>query len=441
MTGLLQALRDSSLRRKVTLTLALVFAASVARCWSRSCRCSASSGSACSTRTSGCSRRCAATTSATFIYDQLFRNRESLAVHLADLAGQEGILWARVEAARARPRRDRRPRHHPPAHRRRVAAVPRPARRRAAGRGGRRGRPRRARGPAAAGRPAACGARRCAPRARGRPGQDEFREAIVRRPDACSRSAPTMQAARRHVRPAAHPEEPRARSSAARAHHAAAVLRRRHAVVRARAAAAEPAALAHGAGAGAARERGAGARRDRATSRRACPCTRGTRSGASRSRSTAWSASWRRAGARSRATAATSRRWSRRARRAARLAGDAARAQEPPLDRDRERGHRRRVARRAGPDRDLQRARRARSSGSPGAHVQGRTLEAGAGQRSAAHGCSRWWRPCAPGASPASEAQVAVRAAAGPAHAVRRRLRAARRGPAARSGPWWSSTT
>jgi signal transduction histidine kinase len=33
-----------------------------------------------------------------FIYDQLFRNRESLAVHLADLAGQEGVLWARVEA-------------------------------------------------------------------------------------------------------------------------------------------------------------------------------------------------------------------------------------------------------------------------------------------------------------------------------------------------------
>jgi signal transduction histidine kinase/HAMP domain-containing protein len=33
-----------------------------------------------------------------FIYDQLFQNRESLAVHLADLASQEGILWARVEA-------------------------------------------------------------------------------------------------------------------------------------------------------------------------------------------------------------------------------------------------------------------------------------------------------------------------------------------------------
>jgi two-component system nitrogen regulation sensor histidine kinase NtrY len=33
-----------------------------------------------------------------FIYDLLSRNRESLAAHLADLAGQEGILWARVEA-------------------------------------------------------------------------------------------------------------------------------------------------------------------------------------------------------------------------------------------------------------------------------------------------------------------------------------------------------
>ncbi|HZO08974.1 MAG TPA: hypothetical protein VFC77_06320, partial [Myxococcota bacterium] len=33
-----------------------------------------------------------------FIYDLLSRNRDSLAVHLADLASQEGLLWARVEA-------------------------------------------------------------------------------------------------------------------------------------------------------------------------------------------------------------------------------------------------------------------------------------------------------------------------------------------------------
>jgi PAS domain S-box-containing protein len=33
-----------------------------------------------------------------FVYDQLQRNRESLAVHLAALADQEGILWARVES-------------------------------------------------------------------------------------------------------------------------------------------------------------------------------------------------------------------------------------------------------------------------------------------------------------------------------------------------------
>jgi PAS domain S-box-containing protein len=32
------------------------------------------------------------------IYDQLFGNRESLGVHLADLAGQEGILWVRLAA-------------------------------------------------------------------------------------------------------------------------------------------------------------------------------------------------------------------------------------------------------------------------------------------------------------------------------------------------------
>jgi two-component system nitrogen regulation sensor histidine kinase NtrY len=33
-----------------------------------------------------------------FIYDLLSRNRESLAVHLADLATQEGLVWARVES-------------------------------------------------------------------------------------------------------------------------------------------------------------------------------------------------------------------------------------------------------------------------------------------------------------------------------------------------------
>ncbi len=32
------------------------------------------------------------------IYDQLFGNRESMGVHLADLAGQEGILWVRLAA-------------------------------------------------------------------------------------------------------------------------------------------------------------------------------------------------------------------------------------------------------------------------------------------------------------------------------------------------------
>ncbi len=34
-----------------------------------------------------------------FIYDLLSRNRESLAVHLADLASQEGLVWAQVEAS------------------------------------------------------------------------------------------------------------------------------------------------------------------------------------------------------------------------------------------------------------------------------------------------------------------------------------------------------
>jgi len=34
-----------------------------------------------------------------FIYDLLSRNRESLAVHLADLASEEGLLWVRVESS------------------------------------------------------------------------------------------------------------------------------------------------------------------------------------------------------------------------------------------------------------------------------------------------------------------------------------------------------
>jgi two-component system, NtrC family, nitrogen regulation sensor histidine kinase NtrY len=33
-----------------------------------------------------------------FVYDLLSRNRESLAVHLADLASQEGVLWVRIQA-------------------------------------------------------------------------------------------------------------------------------------------------------------------------------------------------------------------------------------------------------------------------------------------------------------------------------------------------------
>ena len=33
-----------------------------------------------------------------FVYDLLSRNRESLAVHLADLASQEGLLWARIQS-------------------------------------------------------------------------------------------------------------------------------------------------------------------------------------------------------------------------------------------------------------------------------------------------------------------------------------------------------
>jgi hypothetical protein len=33
-----------------------------------------------------------------FIYDLLSENEESLGIHLADLAGQRGLVWARVES-------------------------------------------------------------------------------------------------------------------------------------------------------------------------------------------------------------------------------------------------------------------------------------------------------------------------------------------------------
>ncbi len=95
---LVRALRDLSLKAKVTLTLAAVFLAIGAgflffllpflgeqqeRLLEKDKRLLA-------TLRNNYERD--------FIYDLLSENEESLAVHLADLAGQEGLLWARIES-------------------------------------------------------------------------------------------------------------------------------------------------------------------------------------------------------------------------------------------------------------------------------------------------------------------------------------------------------
>jgi two-component system nitrogen regulation sensor histidine kinase NtrY len=98
MSRLPGVLRDMSLRGKVTLTLAVVFAVSVSVLLvalapvlgEQRQRLLDQDKRLLSTLRSNYERD--------FIYDQLFRNRESLALHLAALAGQEGILWARLQA-------------------------------------------------------------------------------------------------------------------------------------------------------------------------------------------------------------------------------------------------------------------------------------------------------------------------------------------------------
>ena len=98
MGPLVRALRDLSLKAKVTLTLAAVFLAIGAgflffllpflrvqqeRLLEKDKR-------LLTTLRNNYERD--------FIYDLLSENEESLGIHLADLAGQEGVLWARIEA-------------------------------------------------------------------------------------------------------------------------------------------------------------------------------------------------------------------------------------------------------------------------------------------------------------------------------------------------------
>jgi two-component system nitrogen regulation sensor histidine kinase NtrY len=98
VSGAPRRLRDLSLRGKVTIALALVFLASVAALVALLVPVLAGQRQ----RLVDQDKRLLSTLRRNyereFIYDQLFDNPQSLAVHLADLAGQEGILWARFEA-------------------------------------------------------------------------------------------------------------------------------------------------------------------------------------------------------------------------------------------------------------------------------------------------------------------------------------------------------
>jgi PAS domain S-box-containing protein len=95
---LARALRDLSLRGKVTLTLAAVFVVSVATFLLMLLPILAEQRQ----RLVDQDRRMLTTLRRNyeryFIYDLLQDNRESLALHLAELAQQEGVVWARVDA-------------------------------------------------------------------------------------------------------------------------------------------------------------------------------------------------------------------------------------------------------------------------------------------------------------------------------------------------------
>ena len=98
MTRLLRSLADLSLRGKVALALTIVFLGSVGVMLLVLVPFLAEQRQ----RLLDQDRRLLSTLRRSyerdFIYDLLSRNRESLAVHLADLAAQEGLVWVRVES-------------------------------------------------------------------------------------------------------------------------------------------------------------------------------------------------------------------------------------------------------------------------------------------------------------------------------------------------------
>ncbi len=103
MTRILQALRDVSLRRKVISTLAAVFLLSAVALLlllgpflgEQRRRFIDQDKRLLSTLRRAHERE--------FVYDYLFRNRDSLALHLHALASEEGILWVRYEATESLP--------------------------------------------------------------------------------------------------------------------------------------------------------------------------------------------------------------------------------------------------------------------------------------------------------------------------------------------------
>ncbi len=98
MRGLLRTLRDLSLRGKVTLALVGAFVVSVTALVLVLVPVLAKQRQQLLEQ----DRRLLSTLRRNyerdFIYDQLFGNRESLALHLAALAGEPGLLWARLQA-------------------------------------------------------------------------------------------------------------------------------------------------------------------------------------------------------------------------------------------------------------------------------------------------------------------------------------------------------
>jgi len=103
VTRLLQALRDVSLRRKVISTLAGVFLLSAAALLLLLGPFLGEQRRRFIDQDERLLKTLRRAHEREFIYDYLFRNRDSLALHLHQLAREEGILWVRYEASESIP--------------------------------------------------------------------------------------------------------------------------------------------------------------------------------------------------------------------------------------------------------------------------------------------------------------------------------------------------